>query len=194
MGATPLITTNNPQNTRSTKPDQATCGSSTRATTTPHQTNFARNFQRSFFKHARKRCNPNDLSSRLKAPSRELRAKFLETTRPQDPEARPHGHQMGELHYTGIRHAARRLHVVQKPHPFPHVGHHVPLIPGRGAGMRENTRPTQPLQRHFRDKVRPASPKTPILGCFQRDGRTFSRSRTRQAKQGERLRTQDEAT
>ena len=27
MGATPLITTNNPQNTRSTKPDQATCNS-----------------------------------------------------------------------------------------------------------------------------------------------------------------------
>ena len=42
--------------------------------------------------------------------------------------------------------------------------------------MRENTRPTQPLQRHFRDKVRPASPKTPILGCFQRDGRTLSRT------------------
>ena len=42
--------------------------------------------------------------------------------------------------------------------------------------MRENTRPTKPLQRHFRDKVRPASPKTPILGCFQRDGRTLSRT------------------
>ena len=77
---------------------------------------------------------------------------------------------------TRRRHAARGLHVVQKPHPFPHVGHHVPLIPGRSAGMRENTRPTKPLQRHFRDKVRPASPKTPILGCFQRDGRTLSRT------------------
>ena len=27
---------------------------------------------------------------------------------------------------TRRRHAARGLHVVQKPHPFPHVGHHVP--------------------------------------------------------------------
>ena len=77
---------------------------------------------------------------------------------------------------TRRRYAPGGLHVVQKPHPFPHVGHHVPLIPGRGAGMRENTRPTKPLQRHFRDKVRPASPKTPILGCFQRDGRTLSRT------------------
>ena len=51
----------------------------------PHtrdQTHFAHNFQRSFFKHARKRCNSNDLHSTLEAPSKELRAKFLETTRP----------------------------------------------------------------------------------------------------------------
>ena len=43
--------------------------------------------------------------------------------------------------------------------------------------FREKTRPARPLQRHFREKVRPASAKTPILGCFKRAGRTFSRSR-----------------
>ncbi len=43
------------------------------------------------------------------------------------------------------------------------------------AGWRENTRPARPLQRLFREKTRPASTKTPNLGCFKRAGRTFSR-------------------
>ena len=51
--------------------------------------------------------------------------------------------------------------------------------------FREKTRPARPLQQLFREKVRPASVKTPILGCFERAGRTFSRSRTHQATQGE---------
>ena len=42
--------------------------------------------------------------------------------------------------------------------------------------MRENTRPTQPLQRHFREKVRPTCHKTPILCHFSFAGRTISRS------------------
>ena len=33
------------------------------------------------------------------------------------------------------------------------------------------------LHWHFREKVLPASVKTPILGCFERAGRTFSRTR-----------------
>ena len=41
----------------------------------------------------------------------------------------------------------------------------------------QKTRPARPLQPRFRKKVRPASVKTPILGCFERAGRTFSRSR-----------------
>ena len=49
--------------------------------------------------------NINDQIAKFEICSRELHAKFLETSRPQDPEARPHGHQMGELHYTEIRHA-----------------------------------------------------------------------------------------
>ena len=42
--------------------------------------------------------------------------------------------------------------------------------------FREKVRPTPPLHWHFREKVRPASVKTPILGCFERAGRTISRS------------------
>ena len=43
--------------------------------------------------------------------------------------------------------------------------------------MARKNRPAQPLHWHFREKVLPASVKTPILGCFERAGRTFSRSR-----------------
>ena len=46
----------------------------------------------------------------------------------------------------------------------------------QGRLARKN-RPAQPLHWHFREKVRPASAKTPILGGFKRAGRTFSRSR-----------------
>ena len=42
--------------------------------------------------------------------------------------------------------------------------------------FRENVRPARGFPRLIREKVRPASPKPPILGCFQRAGRTFSRS------------------
>ena len=44
------------------------------------------------------------------------------------------------------------------------------------AGSREKLRPARPLQRPTREIVRPASVKTPILGCFERAGRTISRS------------------
>ena len=44
------------------------------------------------------------------------------------------------------------------------------------AGSREKLRPARPLQRPTREIVRPASVKTPILGCFERAGRTFSRT------------------
>ena len=56
---------------------------------------------------------------------------------------------------------------------------------GVQAHTREKVRPTLPLQQHFREKPRPASRKTPILGCFQRAGRTFSRSHPHQAARGE---------
>ena len=44
------------------------------------------------------------------------------------------------------------------------------------AGSREKLRPARPLQRPTREIVRPASVKTPILGCFERAGRNFSHS------------------
>ena len=43
--------------------------------------------------------------------------------------------------------------------------------------LARKTRPARTLQPHFREKTRPASVKTPILGCFERAGQTFSRSR-----------------
>ena len=54
-------------------------------------------------------------------------------------------------------------------------------VAGRGwwqwrAGSREKLRPARPLQRPTREIVRPASVKTPIFVCFERAGRTFSRS------------------
>ena len=78
-----------------------------------------------------------------------------------------------------------------RPPPQPASCATSPTRPGRRADWREKTRPTQPLQwlfrektrpaqplrRIFREKVLPASAKTPILGCFKRAGRTFSRSR-----------------
>lgn len=41
--------------------------------------------------------------------------------------------------------------------------------------LARNTRPARPPQRQFREKTRPASAKTPNLGCFEGAGRTFSR-------------------
>ena len=52
-----------------------------------------------------------------------------------------------------------------------------PTRPGHSTGWREKTRPAQPLHRHFREKLRPASANTLNLGHFERAGRTFSRSR-----------------
>ena len=66
-----------------------------------------------------------------------------------------------------------------------HTREKVRLARGFQRPIREKVRPTLPLQQHFREKTRPASRKTPILGCFQRAGRTFSRSHPHQAARGE---------
>ena len=66
MGTTPPITTNNPQNTRPTKPDQAKL-----------PRNLARNSIGQSFNRVRKRCNPNDLNSMFERVAGELRAKLL---------------------------------------------------------------------------------------------------------------------
>ena len=52
-------------------------------------------------------------------------------------------------------------------------------------GWREKIRPTPPLRRLFREKVRPARIKTPISGHFERAGRTFSRIHDLTGTQGE---------
>ena len=76
------------------------------------------------------------------------------------------------------------------PHHFLHVGRHVSCdtwLPCRHAQQNspstplphltsEKVHPARGFQRPIREKVRPASPKTPKLGCFQPAGRTFSRS------------------
>ena len=62
-------------------------------------------------------------------------------------------------------------------HPRPQ--HRDKVLPAQGPlGLtRDKTRPTRGFQRPIREKIPPASPKTPKLGCFQRAGRTFSRLR-----------------
>ena len=76
------------------------------------------------------------------------------------------------------------------PHHFLHVGRHITCdtwLPCRHARQnspntplrhltREKVHPARGFHRPIREKVRPASPKTPKLGCFQPAGRTFSRS------------------
>ena len=101
-----------------------------RATNTPRQTHFARNFQRSFFKHARKRCNPNDQRSQFEVPSRELRAKFPETARPDTTASLPAiGGNCTIRGTTRRRHADSQLLMLQNPPPTPsrqHVTLHIP--------------------------------------------------------------------
>ena len=77
---------------------------------------------------------------------------------------------------TRRRHAARGLRMAQNPHRSRLKCTASPTRPGHSTGWREKTRPARPLQRLFREKTRPASVKTPILGCFERAGRTLSRS------------------
>ena len=51
-----------------------------------------------------------------------------------------------------------------------------PTRPGT-APVGAKTRPTPPLQQHFRERIHPALHKTPNLGHFERTGRSLSRSR-----------------
>ena len=74
--------------------------------------------------------------------------------------------------------------MLQNPHRQPASCATSPTRPGRRADWREKTRPARPLQRHFHEKVLPASVKTPIFGCFERAGRTISRSRPHRGRAG----------
>ena len=92
---------------------------------------------------------------------------------------------------TRRRHAARRLRVVQNPPPTPMWGCRGTAKYGGGAGVvsgqglfrgrwranrRDKIRPARPLPHSTRDKIRPATSKTSNLECFERAGRTFSRT------------------
>ena len=48
---------------------------------------------------------------------------------------------------------------------------------GTSSGISAKTLTQSARKQHFREKTRPARQKTPILGCFERTGRTFSRTR-----------------
>ena len=72
-----------------------------------------------------------------------------------------------------------------KPPPQPPEVRRIAYKAWHSTGWREKVRPTPPLQWHFREKTRPASAKTPNLGCCERAGRTFSRFHDLTATQGE---------
>ena len=65
--------------------------------------------------------------------------------------------------------------MAQNPHRSHLKRTATPTTLRRSTGWREITRPARPLQWLFREKTRPASTKTPNVGCFERAGRTFSR-------------------
>ena len=77
---------------------------------------------------------------------------------------------------TRRRYAASQLLMLQIHHHSQPEVRHIAYKTWYSTGWREKTRPTPPLQQHFREKVRPALHKTPIMGHFSCAGRTLSRS------------------
>ena len=78
---------------------------------------------------------------------------------------------------TRRRHAGSQFLMLQNPHRSePRASRRLQDL-GAGPIGAEKTRPTRHLQRHFHEKTRPACQKTPILRCFERAGRTISRTR-----------------
>ena len=107
---------------------------------------------------------------------------------PHHLESQPHRHPAGELHYMRVRHAGDTLcdYLVScKPPPLPAWRAHAAYKTERSARWREKSRPARDFQRPLREKTRPAHLKTAFFTHFKPAGRTFSRSRTRQAARGE---------
>ena len=86
---------------------------------------------------------------------------------------------------TRRRHADAALRMAQTPTTASLKSTEPPPRPGRSTDWREKIRPAQPLQRLYREKTRPASAKTPNLGCFECAGRTYSHFRDDTAPPGE---------
>ena len=128
-------------------------------------------------------------------------------------KSRPRRHQSGELHYTSLRHAARRLRVVQNPHRHQcgarcrggrvRMGHrwvaetrqlHTRKVPRRNKSrparaarpnFRYKTLPAHPPSPHFRYKTLPAHPKWLDLAQSTHAGRVLYRFHHQEAEQGE---------
>ena len=79
---------------------------------------------------------------------------------------------MGLAAHQRVNTASRRA---QRPGPRLPVREKTRPAAGLQLHFREKLRPAPPIQWHFREKTRPAGHQTPILGCFERAGRTFSR-------------------
>ena len=88
---------------------------------------------------------------------------------------------------TRRRYTASQLLMLQIPHHSQPQVRRIAYKTWHSTGWREKTRPTPPLQWHFREKTRPASAKTPNLGRFERAGRTISRSRPPSDQAGRRI-------
>ena len=97
---------------------------------------------------------------------------------------------MGLAAHQRVNTASRRA---QRPGPRLPVREKTRPAAGLQLHFREKLRPAPPIQWHFREKTRPAGHQTPILGCFERAGRTFSRFHDDTAPQGELFRAQDPA-
>ena len=95
---------------------------------------------------------------------------------------------------TRRRFAASQLLMLQIPHHSQPEVRRIAYKTWHSTGWREKTRPTPPLQQHFREKVRPALHKTPILGHFTCAGRTLSRSHPPSDQQGEEYRASGATT
>ena len=89
----------------------------------------------------------------------------------------PHRHRYGRRRAADKTWAQRRVSRKNPPNT------------GLPAALREIVRPARPLQRHYREKTRPASRKTPKLECFECAGRTISRLHNETPPQGELIRT-----
>lgn len=77
---------------------------------------------------------------------------------------------------TRRRHAASHLLMLQYPHSRRHGGHPVADKTSVQHPVAQETHPARPLQQLFREQTRPASPRTPNLGCRKPSGRTISRT------------------
>ena len=117
----------------------------------------------------------------------------LQFGRPHHLEAQPRRHQPGELRHPCLRHAgdAPPEGFAWRKTPTAAGLEGAELLP-RPAQCRlaRKYSPSTAPQADFCEKTRPASTKTPNLGCFERAGRTFSHFHDDTGPRGELFRAQ----